>query len=131
MIIDANIFLEVFLNQEKIERCRTFLNKTAAGEVKAVVSDFTIDTVLLSMERNSIIIQEMKEFLLKISNSKGVRIYPINMRDRIAALKLIDRYNLDYEDALVLQSAIATNSKEIISFDKHFDKVKEIKRIEP
>lgn len=53
------------------------------------------------------------------------------MKDRFNALFLISKYNLDYEDAMVLQSAILTRSKEIVSFDKHFDKVKEIKRIEP
>ena len=53
------------------------------------------------------------------------------MQDRIEALKLMKKHSLDYEDALTLQAAISTNSEEIVSFDKHFDSVKEIKRIEP
>ena len=53
------------------------------------------------------------------------------MNDRTKALDLMIKYKLDYEDSLILQCAFSTKSKEIVSFDKHFDKVQEIKRIEP
>lgn len=131
MIIDSNIFLEVLLKQEKSENCRIFLNKTISGEAEGIVPDFVIDSVLLIMKRDSINTKEMKMFLQKILKSRGIRIYSIGIKDRVKALNLMDSYGLDYEDALVLQSAIATDSEEIMSFDKHFDRVKEIRRIEP
>jgi predicted nucleic acid-binding protein len=45
-IIDANIFLELFLDQEKADRCRIFLDKIASGEESALISTFTVDSVL-------------------------------------------------------------------------------------
>ncbi len=131
MIIDSNIFLEVLLKQEKSENCKVFLNKTISGEIEGIVPDFVIDSILLIMKRDSINTKEMKMFLQKLMKSRGIRIYSIGMKDRVKALNLIDSYGLDYEDALVLQSAIATDSEEIVSFDKHLDKIKGLKRIEP
>lgn len=131
MIIDTNIFLEFLLKQKEEERCKIFLNKTVIGEVKAIVNDFTIDSIIIGMERNNLGFEEINLFLKKLIKSKGINIYSISIKDRLNALNLMTKHNLDYEDSLVLQSAVATDSNEIMSFDKHFDKVKEIKRIEP
>lgn len=131
MLIDANIFLELLLEQKNSDRCRTFLNKTANGEVSAVVSDFTIDSVILVMSNHGGDNKKIREFINKIINSKGIRIYSVSMRDRLEALNVMGKYNLDYEDAIVLQSALSTKSKEIMSFDRHFDKVSAVKRVEP
>lgn len=131
MIIDANIFLEFLLKQKKFEECRIFLNKTVTGEIKAIISNFSVDSIIILMARNNLNVVEIETFLKKLVNSRGINIYFFNIKDRFNALLLMDKYGLDYEDAIVLQSAFATGSKEIVSFDKHFDKIKEIKRIEP
>src|SRR3989344_535096 len=124
MIIDANIFLELFLKQSNSERCKVYLNKIINGELNAIVSDFTVDTIIIVMERNKVELNVINVFLQKLLNSKGLKIYSINMKDRIEALKYMKKYDLDYEDALILQSAISTKSERILSFDKHFDKIK-------
>ena len=131
MIIDSNIFLEVTLNQEKADRCKIFLRKILTGENIAYLSNFSIDSIVFSMIRNRIDQKQIEIFLNSLLRYKGLKIYLIKIKDRVNSLKLIEKYDIDYEDALILQSAISTNSEEIISFDKHFDKVKEIKRVEP
>ncbi len=131
MLIAANIFLELLLEQKNSGRCRTFLNKTAKGEINAVVSDFTIDSVILVMSNHKVSKEEMKEFINKLINSKGIAIYSVSMRDRLQAINIMGRYGLDYEDSVILQTALSTKSKEIMSFDRHFDKISGIKRIEP
>lgn len=130
MLIDANIFLEVLLKQEKSNQCKELLNKLISGEVSAVVSTFTIDSILLSMHRNGCSLEEMRQFMRKILRSRGIRFYVLSMKDRMGAFKYIKEYGLDYEDALVLQSAIITKCTRIVSFDSHFDRVKEITRVE-
>ena len=131
MLIDANIFLEVLLEQEKSENCKAFLRKVLEGNISAIVSSFTIDSIILSMTRNNIKKEKIRLFLLSLSKYKGLRIYQVSIKDRINSLDLMSKYNLDYEDALILQSAISLKFTKIISFDKHFDKIKEIKRVEP
>ena len=131
MLIDANIFLEVLLEQEKSENCKAFLRRVLEGNISAIVSSFTIDSIILSMTRNNIKKEKIRLFLLSLSKYKGLRVYQVSIKDRINSLDLMSKYNLDYEDALILQSAISLKFTKIISFDKHFDKVSLIERKEP
>jgi len=131
MLIDANIFLEVLLEQEKSENCKAFLRRVLEGNISAIVSSFTIDSIILSMTRNNIKKEKIRLFLLSLSKYKGLRVYQVSIKDRINSLDLMSKYNLDYEDALILQSTISLKFTKIISFDKHFDKVSLIERKEP
>src|SRR3989344_4250312 len=132
MLIDANIYLEFLLKQENAEKAKSFITETSnRSEGRAFISDFNLDSILITLHRNNISTETMEDFILEVVNSRGISVYETTMQDRIEALKLMKKHSLDYEDALTLQAAISTNSEEIVSFDKHFDSVKEIKRIEP
>lgn len=131
MIIDTNIFLEVILEQEKAEKCKIFLKEILEGKKKAIISSFSIDSIVLSMIRNKVSGGKITIFLRSLYKYAGLRFYQIRIKDRINALLFMEKYNLDYEDALIAQSAISTNSREIISFDRHLNKIKEINRIVP
>ncbi|MBI2451882.1 type II toxin-antitoxin system VapC family toxin [Candidatus Pacearchaeota archaeon] len=130
MLIDANIFLEILLEQEKAEKCRKALIEVEKGK-EATTTNFTIDSIIIVMNRKKATLSKIKLFIMSILSYKSLRIYHQTLRDRVHALDWMKKYNLDYEDALTLQSAISTGSKEILSFDSDFDKIKEIKRIEP
>ncbi|MCS7364990.1 MAG: type II toxin-antitoxin system VapC family toxin [archaeon GB-1867-035] len=64
----------------------------------------------------------IKEVINSIINLKGLVIEPLKSEDFIRALNLMEKYNLDYEDALHLSVAIRVDAKEIISNDEDFDK---------
>lgn len=49
----------------------------------------------------------------------------------LKSIDIMGKYNLDFDDALVVSSMIANKIKKLVSFDKHFDVVREIERIEP
>ncbi len=131
MLIDANIFLEILLDQKKSEKCKNFLRKIQTNQKQAFISSFTIDTIILSMYRNKTPVTKIKIFLQSLRNFQGLKFYNITFRDRILALDLIKKHGLDYEDAITLQSAFSNDCKQILSFDKHFNKVKKIERVEP
>ena len=63
MLIDTNIFLELFLEQDKKDSCRAFLNKTINGEFSVIVSDFTIYSVILNMVNNKSDVGKIHSFL--------------------------------------------------------------------
>jgi len=42
ILIDINIFLELFPGQEKAQECEEFLNRVAEGDIEAVVTTFAI-----------------------------------------------------------------------------------------
>ncbi len=130
MLIDTNIMLEILLNQKKAQICLDFLEKVRAGIVEAVVSTFTIDSILIELEKNHHNAEFMRSFLLSLLGHRGMKIYTPTIDDRLKATAHLG-FGLDYEDALTLQCAISNNEKEIMSFDKDFDKIKVIKRIEP
>jgi len=131
MIIDTNIFLEVLLEQEKCEQCSIFLIDFAEGNKTGFITTFSIDSIVISMLNNNRDEEKIKIFLSSLLKYRGLKFYQIKVQDRVNALGLMKKYGLDYEDAIMMQSAISTNSKEIISFDRHFDKIDEIKRVEP
>ncbi len=52
----------------------------------------------------------------------GLDVVPLEQRDRVKALELMDKHGLDYEDSLHLAVALRTRARKIISNDKDFDK---------
>lgn len=131
MLIDTNIILEVLLKQERAEKCAAILDEILIGKKQAYLSVFNLDSIILYLDRNIRNKEEIRQIIQKLLMHRGLKIYFPKISDRLLAINLMKKYALDYEDALTLQAAISTNSKEILSFDKHFDKVKGIKRIEP
>jgi len=70
-LIDTNIFLEILLEQEKAEDCSLFLQKVRNGNIKAVVSTFSIHSIsviLSSLGKFT----ELEEFLSDIEYFKGL-----------------------------------------------------------
>ena len=129
MLIDANIFLEVLLEQERSNKCKAILKRFQKGKQQGIISSFTVDAIMLIVTRYKK--ENIELFLNSLLNYKGLKIYQITVKDRLEAISLMKTNNLDYEDAITLQAAFSNNLSEILSLDKHFDKVKEIKRIEP
>ncbi|MEK6896361.1 MAG: type II toxin-antitoxin system VapC family toxin [Nanoarchaeota archaeon] len=131
MFLDTNIFLEIILEQNNAERCKLFLREVLEGRRDVFLSTFSIDSTVLNLVRHNLPKDKISLFLNTLVKYKGLKFYQVKIKDRVSALTLSDKYNLDYEDSLILQCAFSTKSEEIVSFDKHFDKIKEIKRIEP
>lgn len=129
-LIDANVFLEVLLKQDNANSCIEFLEKVKDGEIKALLSIFTVDGVVLALERHGQSPEGIRTFLNSLLNYKGLKIYFPTINDRMLATAHM-KLGLDFEDALTLQCAFSNNEKEIISFDRDFDKIKNIKRVQP
>lgn len=131
MLIDTSIFLEVLFDQEKADESDFFLKKIHNGEIKAYVTDFIIDSILIKMEASGITKSKMRNFLLSLLISQGLTIYQHDFIDRLAAIKIMQEYNLTFDDAINVIALKALNIKEIVSFDRDFNKIPEIKRLEP
>lgn len=57
--------------------------------------------------------------------------YRLTLSDRIEATKHMEKFSLKYDDVLAVQVMKSFKIKQIISYDKHFDILLNIKRIEP
>ena len=130
-LVDTNVFLEVMLGQEKADVCERVLRKFCSGELNGVVIDFAIDTIVIILENYGKGWSEIRTFLSSILGYKGLRVRFSSLLDRIMATNHMREYGLDFDDALALQAMKENGIEYIVSYDKDFDKVPHVKRIEP
>lgn len=130
-LIDANIFLEILLDQPKKDQCAALFYKLASGEISAIVTDFVVDSIVVKLEHRKRTPIEIKRFLQNLNSFKGLKVYSVSLAEKIAAIDLMQQYKLDFDDSLQAQAAMSNNVSEIISFDGDFDSVKELTRLEP
>jgi len=129
--VDSNIFLELQLDQEYADDCEHFLTKVKDGSIKAVTTDFHIDSILVIMENYGKKPSEIRVFLSSLLGYKGLRIYFLSILDRIMATKYMEKFNLDLDDALAYCTMRKFRINAIVSYDKHFDKLEDVVRLEP
>ena len=126
LLVDTNIFLELFLGQEKAEDCERFLEKTSTGELETTITKFTEHAIEATLNNPKLILT----FLRNLKNSLGLNVYETSLEDEMAASMLMEEVKLDFDDSLQYYIAKKLGAKVIVSYDKHFDKV-DIKRREP
>ncbi|MBI4918317.1 type II toxin-antitoxin system VapC family toxin [archaeon] len=131
VFIDANIFLEIALRNEKSELCKQYIRKFLSGEVKAFTSDFIIYACLLSIQNKAKNSELMKDFLTFIDNLVGLEIHRPSPFTVANSVELMSKTKLDFDDSLVVACMDDLKIKKLVSLDKHFDKIEGIKRIEP
>lgn len=130
MFIDANIFLEIALKDAKYQKCVEFIKNILKNNKNIYTSDFIIYSCLLILHNKLDSYTKMKDFLVFI-NSSNIRILRPSLKAMYDTIDFMERYKLDFDDSLIISCMLENNIKRLISYDKHFDKVKEIKVIRP
>jgi len=130
-LIDANIFLEVELGGENSPACEQFLRKVRNAKFEAITTDFIVDSIIIVMENYKKTWHDLRKFLGSILLFKGLKIHYLSIPDRITSTRHIEQYGLDFDDATAYQAMKAHKIKEIVSYDEHFDKIRDIKRRTP
>lgn len=131
VFVDANIFLEIMLNNEKSSFCEVFFDKIKKQEVIAKSSDFILYTCLLQIQYKVKSTKAMQNFLIFINSLTELEIIRPSLKEVHEAIRFSEKYSLDFDDALVLSCMVHNNIKTLISFDTDFDKASLIKRKEP
>ena len=126
LLVDTNIFLELFLGQERAEECQKFLEKISSGELEAVITGFTVHAVEAVLNDSELILL----FLRNLQNSIGLNVYETSLEDEMAVSMLMGEIGLDFDDTLQYYVARKLGVEAIVSFDRHFDQV-DVKRKEP
>lgn len=127
--LDANIFLYVLTgNPQQSSSCLSILKQVTEGTLDGCTSYLTWDEVLYALMReigriNAI--EESRKFLTMPHLSFIDVDYSIISK----AQELIEMYKVDPRDAIHAATAILNGCTEIVSDDKDFDVVKELKRV--
>lgn len=130
LFIDANIFLEVELGDKRSGECRNFFSRIHGSQLHAITSDFIVYTCLLQLEHNSSV-ERMRDFMVFLDNMESIEICSPDYRTVYNAFEVMKAYGVDFDDALVVSVMKSRGIAKLVSFDGDFDKVREIKRIEP
>jgi len=129
--VDSNVFLELELDQEHADECEAFLNKVRKGVLRAITTSFHIDSILIIMENYGKSPSDLKIFLSSLLGYKGLEVYPLSILDQVSATRWMNKLNLDLDDAIAYHVMKRLNIDKIISYDRHFDSIKDIMRLEP
>lgn len=131
MLIDSNVFLEAELAEEHGEACKQLLEKLRDGVLKAAITDFQVDSVVIVMENYGKGWKEVGLFLALLLRYKGLQVYPLALISRIRATSFMRDYGLDFDDALAVQALKELSTDTIVSYDDDFDSVDWVKRLTP
>ena len=130
--VDTNIFLRFLVNDDlpKSEACETLFRKTIAGEETLYTTDLVIAEIVWVLESYyELTKHDIREKVEKILNTQNLDCP--NKALILNALAMYAEKNIDYVGAyngFILKKAGITD---VYSYDKHFDRLSWLKRIEP
>jgi len=131
VLLDANIFLEAELAEIHGPACKQLLEKLRDGEIKAAITDFHVDSIVIVMEKYGKRWSEISLFLASLLRYRGLKVYPLSLVSRIKATSFMKEYGLNFDDALAVQALKELSTNIIISYDKDFNSIEWIKRRTP
>ena len=133
-IVDTNIFIRFLTNDDpkKANACRQLLNRAEQGKIELQTSESIIAEIVFVLESKrlyNLSRTEIYDRLLPILTIDSLKVSYKN--SIIRALEIYANEKIHFEDAVLVALAERLGAKEIFSYDKGFDKVDNVKRIEP
>jgi len=127
--VDANVFIYILVKSPRkdYEISKRILNRIENGEETAT-SLAIIQEVIDWLEYNNRK-KEVRSFLMAVNSYLTMNKLNITWNDLLAALDDMDKYKMDFIDALTIQKMKENKIDEIYSNDTDFDELKWIKRI--
>jgi predicted nucleic acid-binding protein len=135
MFADANIFIRALTGDDpkKAEACSDLLRRVDLGEVEITTCEAIITEVvyvLSSRATYGLSHLDIRARLAPVLRMRGLRLpgkhLYLEALDLFATLPA-----LDYEDALCVAHIRQAGINEILSYDKDFERVDDVRRVEP
>ena len=118
-LVDTNIFLEVLLQQEKSEKCKSFLSENM-GTIN--ISDFTLHSIgVILFKQNAT--EVFSQFISDTLPNVNLLSLPKDKYGNIAKAK--KKHNLDFDDAYQYRICKYYDLK-FITMDRDFRNIKDI-----
>jgi hypothetical protein len=127
-LVDTNVFLEVLLGQPKASECVAFLEAVRDARASAVVTDFTIHSVCVILERRG---QRrfVSRWLDDVARFQGLTYVQASLGEQSQIARVALAEGLDFDDAYQYFFARLLG-RTIVSFDRDFDG-RAVPRLEP
>ena len=131
IFVDACIFLEVQLDQQKVDECSDLLKYLEKPPLKAWTNSFLLYSMILTVLHKTNDIAKAKILIQAINSYKGLKIYHPSSDVCFSAILGIEKQNLDFDDSLVVSSMNKLGISNIVTFDKHFTGLTDINVLLP
>lgn len=127
ILIDTNIFLEVFLGQEKAKESLSLLEKVENGDIEAFITDFSLHSIgiIISNKKGHSVLSEI---FASLSSFEGLTLINASLDEQTSISLLANQTKLDFDDAYQVYFCKKYNVP-IVSFDMALDRF--IERKEP
>lgn len=130
--IDANVILRFLTNEPlaQAERAAHLFASVAVGQIAVLVEDVVLAEVvwtLASFYRMGR--AEIATALLDLMAEPGI--HSVDKQSVLLALVWYHEKNIDFADALVAAKALTHGEPEVYSFDRHFNRIPGLLRLEP
>jgi len=130
--LDSNVLLRHLLadHPEQSPRATAYLERVERGEIEVFTSDTVVFEVVFTLERSyRKPKQPISDALLPLLELPGINL--TGKRRYRRAFDLYVRHNLPFADAYHVAVMESLGVLEVISFDRHFDRIPGITRSEP
>ena len=132
--VDTNIVVRLLARDDpaKTARCRTLFERAARGELALVTSESVIlevVQVLSSPRLYRMARTDLVAVLRPLIEIRGLRLD--HKQTVLRALDLYETTNLDFTDCLSIEHARRAGLDGIYSYDRGFDRVPGVRRLEP
>jgi predicted nucleic acid-binding protein len=132
--IDANVFIRHLTcdDPKKAQACLELFQKAQQKEITLTTTEAVIAEVIyvLSSKRlYNLPREEIRRLLYPLLSLPGLKL--TNRKMYLRALDLYATYPIDFEDALIVAQMERQKISEVYSYDRDFDQVAGITRLEP
>lgn len=130
IFLDANVILRFLLDDNPMlsPKAKSIFKTINQGKTKAFISSMAIYEVVFTLGRTyKLQRSDIRQKLLSIINLQNIT---VNKRDIVEkALAFYEDKNISFVDACQAALMLKKKIKKIYSFDPHFDRFPEIKRL--
>lgn len=134
LYVDSNVFLYPVLYDPgtlpEAKKSKNFLLRIALGKVEAYTATITWDEVAWVV-RKVFGFEFSMEQSKKLLSFPNLRLLGVKKSTVFKAQELTEKYGIKPRDAIHAATALENKITTIISYDKGFDEISEIRRIEP
>ena len=130
--LDANVILRFLTDDvpEQASRCSELLKRVEAGTEEVWLPDLVLADIIWTLEKYyKQPKKRIRALLIPILNLRSLRFSSKKTAQK--ALQLYAEKNLDWTDAVIAAQMLARKQSEIYSYDRDFDKLKGVTRLEP
>lgn len=127
LYLDANVFVLALAEDEKGERARKWLEYVQEGRDDAVVSTLALDEIMWVLIRAGKT-HLLEDVVKQVYSLRNCVVVGVDSSVPLAALSFIKKYALKPRDAFHVAVMHEHKLKTIVSDDRDFDRVGEVKR---